>query len=86
MSLGLTPDSTLNEVFEHIRVEGDLRVIPVTLKQDAKDTRQMILLQGDHEMVSIMMAQLMTTVQDMSDTAAQQGKKDDESRIVLPGA
>ena len=86
MSEGLTPESTLDELFEHIRVDEGMNVIPITLKQDPKDTRLMIVIQGNANMAGVMFAQLITAIQDMSDLVEQQEIKDDESRIVLPGS
>jgi len=82
---GLSPDSTLTEIFDYIKVEEGVNVMPVTLGQDDKDTRMMILIQGEHETASVIMAQIMTLINDMFDTEKQR-EQDDKSRIVLPGA
>lgn len=82
---GLTPDSTLMEVFDFIKVPEGVRVHAVTLAQEPKDTRMMILIQGEHETASVIMAQLMTLVNDLRDTEDQR-EQDDKPRIVLPGS
>ena len=83
---GLSEESTLQELFDHIAVSEGVNVMPVTLKQDENDTRLMIIIQGRHDTASVILAQLMTLVQDMFDTAEQVEKDSDKSRIVLPGA
>ena len=80
---GLSPESTLKELFDFIRVEEGVNVMPVTLDQDPKDTRMMILIQGEHETASVIMAKLMTVVTDLFDTEKQR-EQDDKPRIVLP--
>jgi len=82
---GLSPDSTLKEVFDFIKVPEGVRVHAVTLEQDPKDTRMMLLIQGEHETASVIMANLMTLVNDLRDTEDQR-EQDDKSRIVLPGS
>ncbi len=82
---GLSPDSTLKEVFDFIKVPSGVRVHAVTLEQDPKDTRMMLLIQGEHETASVIMANLMTLVNDLRDTEDQR-EQDDKSRIVLSGS
>ncbi len=82
---GLSQESTLKEMFDYIKVDKGVNVMPVTLGQDDKDTRMMILIQGEHETASVIMAQIMTLVNDMFDTEKQR-VEDDKPRIVLPGA
>ncbi len=79
----LTPDSTLDEVFNFIKTDEGVRVHAVTLKQEEKDSRMMILIQGTHETASVIMAQLMTLVNDLRDTETQR-EQDEQPRIVLP--
>jgi len=83
---GLTKDSTLKELFDFIAVPEGANVMPITLSQKKDDTRLMILVQGEHKIASVIMAQLMTVLQDMSDTVAQAEQEDDKPRIVLPGS
>lgn len=80
---GLTPESTLKQVFDFIRIDEGVNVMPVTLAQDPKDTRMMILIQGEHKTASIIMAKLMTLVGDIFDIEKQRDQ-DDKPRIVLP--
>ena len=81
---GLTPDSTLEAVFDEIMADEGVRVVAVTISQEPKDTRMMILIQGEHDTASVIMANLMTLVNDLEDTEKQR-EQDDKPRIVLPG-
>jgi len=45
----------------------------------------MLLIQGEHETASVIMANLMTLVNDLRDTEDQR-EQDDKPRIVLPGS
>ncbi len=81
---GLTPDSTLKELFDFIKIDKGVNVMPVTLDQHPEDTRMMILIQGEHEMASVIMSKLMTLVNDIFDIEKQR-EQDDKPRIVLPG-
>ena len=83
---GLTSDSTLKEVFDFIKVPTGVTVKAVTLEQDPKDTRMMLLIQGEHNTASVIMANLMTLINDLKDSEKQQEQEDDKPRIVLPGA
>ena len=80
----LTPDSTLKAVFDEIAADEGVRVVAVTISQEPKDTRMMILIQGEHDTASVIMANLMTLVNDLEDTEKQR-EQDDKPRIVLPG-
>ena len=80
---GLTPDASLKEVFDEIAVDEGVRVVAVTIQQEPKDTRMMILVQGEHDTASVIMANLMTLVNELEDTEKQR-EQDDKPRIVLP--
>ena len=85
----LTPESTINEVFEFFDMEGaGLRVIPITIKQQADDTRLAIFLKGEHEITSVMMAELMTRIDELHDLAAQGDAtpkaEDEQPTIIAP--
>ena len=89
MSNGLSPESTINEVFEFFDMDGcGLRVIPLTIKQQDDDTRLAIFLKGDHELTSVMMAELMTRIDELHDLAAQGAAtpkaEDEQSPIITP--
>ena len=86
MSNGLTPESTITEVFERFEVEdGAMRVLPVTIKQQADDTRLAIFIKGEHDIASMMMAELMLRVEEMHDLAAQgEATADEKSTIITP--
>ena len=84
---GLTNDSTLTEVFNFLEVpEEGVQVVPVTIQQTETDTRLAILIRGDHEMASVIMARLMTEINDLSDLAEQRAANPPEqSQLVVPG-
>lgn len=84
-SSGLSRESTLKEVFDHIAVKQGVNVTAVTLEQSEHDTRMMILIQGEHKTASVIMAQLMAHIGDLSDTAKQK-EQDEQPRILLPGS
>lgn len=84
--VGLDRNSTIDEVFNHIAVTEGANVIPVTVKQKPHDTRIMVLIQGQHDIASVIMAEIMTLLQDMSDTVKQQEQNDGGPSIVLPGS
>ncbi len=81
---GLSPDSPLKEIFDEIAADEGVRVVAVTVSQKPKDTRMMILIQGEHDTASVIMANIMTLVNDLEDTEKQR-EQDDKPRIVLPG-
>lgn len=94
--MSLTPDSTLKEVFDFVHDdEHDVRVLPVTLtKKNDKIARMMILITGKTETANHIMANLMTTVQEMYDLAEQHAaskmvdstgeKLTDDVKLVIP--
>ena len=71
--MSLSKNSTLQEVFDFIRNdEHDVQVLPVTLTSKNDDrARLMILIQGKPNTAHHIMANLMTSVQDMYDLAEQ---------------
>ena len=79
----LTQQSSLEEVFDYIRnPEQHVQVLPVTLnKPDEDEARMMILIQGAPETANVLMANLMTHIQEMYDLAEQQAATND---IVAP--
>lgn len=79
----LTPDSSLKEVFDFIyNHEVDVQVMPVTLSKNTDTTaRMMILIQGKHNTASVIMANLMASIQEMHDLATQ---KEAEQAIIAP--
>lgn len=81
---GLTPHNTIQEMFEYFHVEeGGVRVAPMTIKEDADDTRLLMLVRGDMETASIIFAAMYDAVQQLSDVAAQQeAAQDEQPRIV----
>lgn len=70
--MSLSKDSTLQEVFDHIRTDdGTIRVMPITLTQGAEEAELMILIQGPAKTAHHIMANLMTAIQDMHDLSEQ---------------
>ena len=82
---GLSQESTLKELFDFIAVNEGVNVMPVKIKQDEHDTRLLIVIQGHRDTASVILAQLMTVIQDMFDTSEQAEVERDKPRIVLPG-
>lgn len=93
----LTAKSSLEEVFDFIRnPEQDVQVLPVTLnKPSDAEARMMILIQGKPDTANVLMANLMTYIQEMYDLAEQQAAAneivapdgvplDDEPQIIIP--
>lgn len=84
----LSEDPTLSELFEFIKTEGGVRILPITVKQDENDTRLLLAIQGEHRTASIIMAQLMTEVSDLHDLSEQEeaGENEQKPKIIVPGS
>lgn len=67
----LSTNPTLQELFDFIQVDEGVRVLPVTVRQTQEDTRLFIAIQGEHEMASFMMAELMAHVNNLYDLSQQ---------------
>lgn len=68
----LSPDSTLRELFKVIEVEEGVNVVPVSLnKSEDNIARLMIAIVGSPSEANVIMANLMSFVDDMHDMAAQ---------------
>lgn len=91
----LSPQSSLEEVFAELMPPSGMRVVPVSLPAPEGKTNIFIALTGRSEECNVMMANLMTYVQEMSAVAEQKaadeailgkdGKPiEDEPRIVVP--
>lgn len=83
----LSKDPRLSELFDFIKTDEGVRVLPVTVRQDADDTRLFIAIQGSHETASTIMAQLMAHIDELHDLAAQEEARQSEQRkpeIVTP--
>lgn len=81
--MSLSKNSTLTEVFEFIyNPEQDVQVMPVTIsKPNDPVAKMMIVIQGKPHTSHVIMANLMTYIQEMYDLAEQ---KDAEKEIVSP--
>ena len=83
--IGLTPESTINEVFNFLDVdETGAQVVPVTIKQQSDDTRLAIFIKGEHQIASTIMAELMTRVEELFDLAAQAQAEGDAEPTIVP--
>ena len=80
----LTPENTMNEIFEYLdRGENAVQVVPMTIKQQEDDTRLAIIIHGEHQAASVIMAELMTKIDELFDMQAQmEAEVEPESRIV----
>lgn len=85
---GLTPESTINDVFEFLAGAGEgqgVQVVPITFKEQEDDTRLGIFIKGEHETASIIMAELVTTVQNLFELQQQaEATADERSPIITP--
>ena len=62
----MTPENTLNEFFEFFdRGDNAVQVVPLTVKQQEDDTRLAIFVHGEHEAASVIMAELMTRIDEL---------------------
>lgn len=86
MTEQLTPENTLNEFFEFFdRGDNAVQVVPLTIKQQTDDTRLAIFVHGEHEAASVIMAELMSRIDELFDMQAQaEASVESESRIVTP--
>lgn len=82
--MSLTPESTIREVFEFLdRGDNAVQVAPMTIKQQSDDTQLAIFVHGQHEQASIIMAELMTKVDELFELQLQaEAAVESESRIV----
>jgi hypothetical protein len=68
----ITPETTLSEIFEFLdRGENAVQVVPMTVKQQSDDTRLAIFIHGEHDAASVIMAELMTRIDELFDLQAQ---------------
>lgn len=91
----LSPQSTMEEVFDELRPSVGMRVVPVQIPAPKGKMNFFIAVTGRAEECNVMMANLMTYVQEMSAVAEQKqadektlgkdGKPiEDEPTIVVP--
>jgi len=80
----MTPENTVNEFFEFFDRENNaVQVVPVTIKQQEDDTRLVIFIHGEHEPASVIMAALMSKIDELFDMQAQvEASREPKSRIV----
>lgn len=68
----LTQNSSISRIFNDLKIpDTGINVRPITLQQDADDTRMMILIRGEHATASFIMAELMSKIQELFDLQAQ---------------
>lgn len=69
----LTPEATVRDTFEFFSAaeEGGVQVAPVTYQQTPEDTRLAIFIRGEHEIASVIMAELMMRLNELSDLGRQ---------------
>lgn len=69
----LNEKSTLEDLFEVVTPEEGVQALPVTMNNTPDGKAQMmVVIAGDHATANVIMANLMTVVQEMYDTAEQQ--------------
>lgn len=70
---GLTPDSTLTELFEYFEMgEDTVRVAPITVQEDPKDTRIVFVIRGEIQTASVITAAFYETLQALHAGAEQE--------------
>ena len=85
MSEKLSPESTIAECFAFLNGGEGCQVVPVTVKEQSDDTQLAIFIKGNREMASVIMAELMTRIEELFDLSEQaQASKNDESTIITP--
>lgn len=81
----MTPENTLNDFFEFFdRGENAVQVVPMTVKQQDDDTRLAIFITGNHKEASVIMAELMTRIDELFDLQeqAEATVNEPDSRII----
>ena len=81
----MTPENTLNDFFEFFdRGENAVQVVPMTIKQQDDDTRLAIFINGNHKEASVIMAELMTRIDELFDLQeqAEATVNESDSRII----
>ena len=82
---GLTPENTLNEFFEFFEHDNTgVRVVPLTVKEQSDDTRLAIIIRGEHQTASVIMATLLTRVEELLALQAQAEAESEASPIITP--
>jgi len=81
----LTPEATVRDTFEFFEgAEAGVQVVPVTYQQTPDDTRLAIFIRGEHEAASVIMAELMMRLGELSDLEKQMeaSREPEPSRIL----
>lgn len=92
----ITPDSSIKDLFDELRPEEGMRVVPVSLASRGDGFADlMIVISGKEEDANVMMANLMMYVDEMAAVAQQKAADSDflgpdgrpvsrESKIITP--
>jgi len=73
----LGPDSSIRELLDAVYVDEGTNVVPVTLREKEDHVEMMIIISGKPAEANVVMANLMSLVNDMH-SAAEQMKADSE--------
>ncbi len=81
----LTPESSITDLFDYYdaSAEGGCQVVPVTIKQQSDDTRMLLLIRGEHQMASAIMAEVMSKVNELFDYSQQAEASEQKSDIIV---
>ena len=82
----LTPEATVRDTFEFFSASenGGVQVAPVTYQQAPDDTRLAIFIRGEHEAASVIMAELMTRLNELADLQQQaEAAREQESSGII---
>lgn len=80
----LTPETTIADAFAFFTAaeESGVQVVPVTIKQQEDDTQLAIFICGEHQMASVIMAELMTKIDELFDYSQQSEAANDKPAII----
>ncbi len=83
----LSPETTLSDAFEFFTAaeDGGVQVAPVTIKQQSDDTRLAIFIRGEHGMASVIMAELMTKIDELFDYSQQSDASSAKKPTIITG-
>ena len=81
----LPSNPTLSELFEYYDIEdGLVRVIPLTIQEDEKDTRLALIVRGDIQTASLIFSEIWDRVVELSQIEQQQEANRGGSGLITP--
>lgn len=81
----LPSDPKLSELFEYYDIEGGfVRVVPLTVQEDERDTRLMLLVRGDVQTASLIFSEVWDRIIELSQIEQQQEANRGGSGLITP--